>query len=115
MTIQRSDQPVWCLSFCPQKFESSDNILITGAWDSKLICFQIQGGKSAKPIGSEKELGYDPCSISFFPKGDYFVMAGSDRKITLWNRDAVQLGQVGEMDDWVWSTSVNPKNNQIFS
>lgn len=42
-------------------------------------------------------------------------MAGSDKKITLWNRDAVQLGQIGEMEDWIWSTSVNPKNNSIFS
>jgi len=36
------------------------------------------------------------------------VMAGSDKTITLWNREGVYLGKIGEMEDWVWSTSVNP-------
>lgn len=114
MTIQRCTSPVWCLAFCPQKFDSSDNLLVTGAWDGKLVNFQIQGGKAAKPVGNERELGYDPCSISFFPKGDYFVMAGSDKKVTLWNREGVPLGTIGECDDWIWSTSVHPNNNQVF-
>jgi intraflagellar transport protein 122 len=39
MSIQRSSSPVWCLAFCPQKFESSDNLLVTGAWDGKLISY----------------------------------------------------------------------------
>jgi len=25
--------PVWCVRFCPQKFESGDNLLVTGSWD----------------------------------------------------------------------------------
>ena len=53
--------------------------------------------------------------MSFFPKGDYMAMAGSDRKITLWNREGVLLGTVGELDDWVWSVSVNPANRAIFA
>jgi len=75
----------------------------------------VQGGKAAKPIGSEKELGFDPCSISFFPKGDYLAISGSDKKITLWNREGVLLGTVGEMEDWIWSTSINPTNNSIMA
>ena len=43
------------------------------------------------------------------------AMSGSDRKITLWNREGVLLGTVGEMDDWIWSTSVNPTNKAIFA
>jgi intraflagellar transport protein 122 len=77
--------------------------------------FSIQGGKQAKPVGSDKDLGFDPCSMSFFPKGDYFVMSGSNKKITLWNREGVLLGEVGENPDWIWSTSVNPKNNNVVS
>jgi intraflagellar transport protein 122 len=72
------------------------------------------GGKEAKPL-TTKDLGFDPCSITFYPKGDYMVMAGSDKKITLWNRDAVNLGKVGEMKDWIWSTALNPVNRSIFS
>ena len=88
---------------------------MAGSWDQKLSLYSIQGGKQAKPIGNEKDLGFDPCSISFFPKGDYMVMSGSDRKITLWNREGVLLGTVGEMEDWIWTTSVNPTNRAIFA
>lgn len=77
--------------------------------------YSIQGGKQAKQIGNEKDLGFDPCSISFFPKGDYLAMSGSDKKVTLWNREGVLLGTVGELDDWVWSVTVNPTNRAIFA
>lgn len=43
------------------------------------------------------------------------AMSGSDRKITLWNREGVLLGVVGELNDWVWSVSVNPTNRAIFA
>lgn len=32
-TIEKCKSPVWCLRFCPQKFDTSDNILIAGSWD----------------------------------------------------------------------------------
>ena len=73
------NNPVWCLRFCPQKFDTSDNLLIAGSWDQKLSLYSISGGKTVKPIGMDKELGMDPCSISFYPTGEYFVMAGSDK------------------------------------
>ena len=31
------------------------------------------------PLGADKDLGFDPCSISFYPTGEYFAMAGSDK------------------------------------
>jgi len=115
ITINKCQSPVWTVAFCPQKFETADNLLMAGSWDQKLSLYSIQGGKQAKQVGNEKELGFDPCSMSFFPKGDYMAMAGSDRKITLWNREGVLLGTVGELDDWVWSVSVNPTNRAIFA
>jgi intraflagellar transport protein 122 len=42
-------------------------------------------------------------------------MAGSDKKITLWNKDGVLLGTIGEMKDWIWSTAVNPVSKHIFA
>ena len=51
--------------------------------------------------------------FSFFPKGDYMAISGSDKKVTLWNREGVLLGTIGELDDWVWSVSVNPNNRAI--
>lgn len=43
------------------------------------------------------------------------VMGGSDKKITLWNKEGVLLGTVGETKDWIWSTAVNPVSKQIFA
>ena len=48
-----------------------------------------------KPIGADKDLGFDPCAIAFYPTGEYFVMAGSDRTVTLWNKEGVKLGVIG--------------------
>jgi len=31
--IEKSADPVWSLSFCPQKFDTSDNLLVAGSWD----------------------------------------------------------------------------------
>ena len=31
--------PVWCLRFCPQKFDTCDNLLIAGSWDQKLSLY----------------------------------------------------------------------------
>ena len=56
---------MWCLRFVPAKFDTSDNILIAGSWDSKLSLYSVSGGKTVKPIGTDKELGFDPCTISF--------------------------------------------------
>jgi len=102
------------VAFCPQKFESSDNLLVAGCWDSKLSFYQVMGGKQFKQIGSDKELGFDPCSISFYPSGDYMAIGGSDKKITLWNKEGVLLGPIGEMNHWVWGVGVNPQTKTIF-
>ena len=106
-TITKSEDPVWTLAFCPQKFDTSDNLLIAGSWDQRLSRFSIQGGKNVKPVSSDKELGFEPCSISFYPSGEYFVLAGSNKQLTLWNKEGVKLGKIGDANDWIWSAAVN--------
>ncbi len=32
-------------------------------------------------VGKDRELGYDPCTISYFSNGEYIVIGGSDRKV----------------------------------
>lgn len=115
MVINKCQSEVWTVAFCPQKFDTSDNLLVAGSWDSKLSLYQISGGKQYKQIGNDKDLGFDPCSIAFYPTGEYMVMAGSDKKITLWNKEGVLLGTIGEMQGWIWSVAVNPQSKQIFA
>ena len=38
------------------------------------------------------------------------ALGGSDKKVTLWNKDGVHLGTLAQMQDWVWSVSVCPSN-----
>lgn len=66
-------------------------------------------------MGSDKDLGFDPCSISFYSTGEYMVIAGSDKKTSLWNKEGVLLGTIGEMKDWVWGCAVNPVSKTVFS
>jgi len=40
-TINKCSSPVWSLAFCPQKFETSDNMLFAGSWDAKLTVYSI--------------------------------------------------------------------------
>ena len=75
----------------------------------------MSGGKTVKPIGTDKELGYDPCSISFYPTGEYFVMAGSDKTVTLWTREGIKLGKIGDLGDWIWAAAVNPLTKTVFA
>lgn len=53
--------------------------------------------------------------MSFYPTGEYFVLAGSDKQVTLWNKEGIRLGKVGELTDWIWSTAVNPATKSIFA
>lgn len=43
------------------------------------------------------------------------VMSGSDKKITLWNKEGVLLGTIGEQKDWIWATAVNPVSKTVFA
>ena len=43
------------------------------------------------------------------------TIGGSDKKLTLWNKDGVLLSTVAEGKDWIWSTCVNPVSKQIFA
>ena len=43
------------------------------------------------------------------------AIGGSDKKVTLWNKEGVLLGPVNEMKDWIWSVAVNPVTKTVFS
>ena len=43
------------------------------------------------------------------------VIAGSDKQITLWNKEGIKLGKVGELEDWCWSVAVHPGSHSVFA
>jgi hypothetical protein len=89
--------PIWCLAWNPSREEPVD-ILAVGDWSQKLAFYQLTG----RPVTKDKDLDFDPCTIGYFSNGEYLVIAGSDRKVSLWTKEGVRLTTVGEREDWVW-------------
>jgi intraflagellar transport protein 122 len=100
--------PVWCLAWSPAKEDPGD-LLAVGCWDQTLSFYQLSGTQHLK----ERKLGCYPTSLSYYPNGEYLVVGGSDRKTILCTREAVKLKQVCEIEEWVWSTAVRPRNPAI--
>eukprot|EP01116_Phalansterium_solitarium_P016577 TRINITY_DN3872_c0_g3_i3.p1 TRINITY_DN3872_c0_g3~~TRINITY_DN3872_c0_g3_i3.p1 ORF type:complete len:1186 (+),score=383.77 TRINITY_DN3872_c0_g3_i3:201-3758(+) len=100
--------PVWCVQWNPSRDEPCD-ILAVGDWNQKLSFYQLSG----RPVTKDKDLGFDPCSISYFSNGEYLVVSGSDRKASLWTKEGVKLTVVGERDDWIWAGRVKPRQNFV--
>ncbi|CAH3150863.1 unnamed protein product [Porites lobata] len=100
--------PVWTLSWNPSKEEPYD-ILAVGDWSQKLSFFQLSG----KQVGKDRHLGYDPCCLSFFSKGEYLVIGGSDKKCSLHTKEGVCLTSIGEQQSWVWCCRVRPDSNYV--
>ncbi|XP_020611190.1 intraflagellar transport protein 122 homolog isoform X2 [Orbicella faveolata] len=100
--------PVWTLSWNPSKEEPYD-ILAVGDWSQKLSFYQLSG----KQVGKDRHLGYDPCCLSFFSKGEYLVIGGSDKKCSLHTKEGVCLTSIGEQQSWVWCCRVRPDSNYV--
>jgi len=102
--------PIWTLTWnpIPTKTDPTD-VLVVGCWDQTLSFYKVSG----QEYGREHRLDFDPCSIDFFSNGDYFVLGGSGKKVQLWSREGIFLGDLGEREDWIWSIAVRPRQNNV--
>ena len=64
-------------------------------------------------MGNDRYLGYDPCFVSWFSKGEFVLAGGSNKQCNIYSRDGVQLGVVGELPSWVFSAEVRPDANCV--
>ncbi|XP_066051517.1 intraflagellar transport protein 122 homolog isoform X1 [Chamaea fasciata] len=103
-----SSSPIWSISWNPSRDERND-ILAVADWGQKLSFYHLSG----KQIGKDRVLNFDPCCISYFTKGEYLLLGGSDRQVSLFTRDGVRLGTVGEQSSWVWTCKVKPDSNYV--
>ncbi|XP_049608831.1 intraflagellar transport protein 122 homolog [Syngnathus scovelli] len=101
-----SSTPVWSIAWNPSKDEQHD-ILAVADWGQKLSFYQLSG----KQIGKDRTLSYDPCCVSYFSKGEYIVMGGSDKQASLYTKDGVRLGVIGEQNSRVCTCRVKPDSN----
>ncbi|KAK3754001.1 hypothetical protein QZH41_009256 [Actinostola sp. cb2023] len=100
--------PVWTLAWNPSKEEPFD-ILAVGDWNQKLSFYHLSG----KQAGKDRHLGYDPCSLGYFSKGEYLIMGGSDKQCALHTKEGVKLTTIGEQQSWVWCCKVRPDANFV--
>uniref|UniRef100_A0A2K6GBL2 Intraflagellar transport protein 122 homolog n=1 Tax=Propithecus coquereli TaxID=379532 RepID=A0A2K6GBL2_PROCO len=100
--------PVWSISWNPSREEHND-IMAVADWGQKLSFYQLSG----KQIGKDRSLNFDPCCISYFSKGEYILLGGSDKQVSLFTKDGVRLGTVGEQNSWVWTCKVKPESNYV--
>ncbi|XP_069671472.1 intraflagellar transport protein 122 homolog [Periplaneta americana] len=104
-----SQTPIWAIAWSPAKEENSDVLCITD-W-GQTLSFYTMGGKL---IGKERNIGFDPLCVSYFNKGEYLLIGGSDRVCTLMTRDGIKLGIVGdEQPSWVWCCSARPDSSFV--
>uniref|UniRef100_A0A2K5EDT7 Intraflagellar transport protein 122 homolog n=1 Tax=Aotus nancymaae TaxID=37293 RepID=A0A2K5EDT7_AOTNA len=100
--------PIWSICWNPSREEHND-ILAVADWGQKLSFYQLSG----KQIGKDRVLNFDPCCISYFSKGEYILLGGSDKQASLFTKDGVRLGTVGEQNSWVWTCRVKPDSNYV--
>uniref|UniRef100_A0A8W4FP55 Intraflagellar transport protein 122 homolog n=1 Tax=Sus scrofa TaxID=9823 RepID=A0A8W4FP55_PIG len=100
--------PIWSICWNPSREEHND-ILAVADWGQKLSFYQLSG----KQIGKDRSLDFDPCCISYFSKGEYILLGGSDKQVSLFTKDGVQLGTVGEHNSWVWTCKAKPDSNYV--
>lgn len=82
-------------------------------WRGRLVHCNVHFPLFLSQIGKDKFLTFDPCCISYFPKGEYIVLAGSDKQASLYTKDGVRLGTIGEQNSWVWTCHVKPDSNFV--
>ncbi|XP_032827224.2 intraflagellar transport protein 122 homolog [Petromyzon marinus] len=100
--------PVWSICWSPSREDHHDTLAISD-WGQKLSFYQLSG----KQIGKDRTLGFDPCCVSYFSKGEYVVVCGSGGRAHLYTREGVPLGPVGEHPAWVWSCRVKPDSEYV--
>ncbi|XP_020836758.1 intraflagellar transport protein 122 homolog isoform X5 [Phascolarctos cinereus] len=89
--------------------DEHNDILAVADWGQKLSFYQLSG----KQVGKDRSLNFDPCCISYFTKGEYILLGGSDKQVSLFTKDGVRLGTIGDQNSWVWTCKVKPDSNYV--
>ncbi|KFU93950.1 Intraflagellar transport protein 122, partial [Chaetura pelagica] len=103
-----ASSPIWSICWNPSRDERND-ILAVADWGQRLSFYQLSG----KQVGKDRMLNFDPCCVSYFSKGEYILLGGSDKQVSLFTKDGVRLGAIGEQSSWVWTCKAKPDSNYV--
>ncbi|OZC11066.1 WD domain, G-beta repeat protein [Onchocerca flexuosa] len=121
-----SGEPIWALAFAgPRNTAKSlfivilrgivipilrEGLLVLVDWGQTAAFYDLDGNQLFQ---EDKKLGYDPTAIEFFNYGQFLIICGSNRQVTLYSREGTTLGTVAQMDTWVWTVKARPNTNTI--
>lgn len=116
--------PVWCLAFVPNTLtktpstpgSSEGDLLAVGCWDKTLTLYKFDAKANPK-AQTERSLRYYPCSLSLAggggTKSHFMVIAGSNKKVTLYSKEGIRLTELAVKDSWVWSAACQPGSDKV--
>ncbi|XP_065909716.1 intraflagellar transport protein 122 homolog [Dysidea avara] len=104
-------QPVWEVSWNPSKDHS--DILTVCDWNQKLSFFQPSG----RQVGKERTLGYDPCFLDYFLDGEYMLIGGSNKQVSVYTKEGTMLFPVEQQkgNAWVMAAKLTPDQIHIIT
>lgn len=108
--IEKGNAPIYGLAWNPNVTVNNGDVLTIVDWNQTLSFYSTSG----QTVGKERNLGFDPLCVTFFPCGEFLLVAGCNKIMQLFSRDGVRLGQLGEQhESWIWSVAVHPQGNSI--
>ncbi|EQC37613.1 hypothetical protein SDRG_05207 [Saprolegnia diclina VS20] len=105
--IERS-APIWTICWSPCRDDEVE-ILAVGCWDRTMSFYQANG----TPVGKDRKLQFDPCCVSYYHKGKYLIVSGSNHKASLFTKEGIFLADICDTGAWVWAAKARPKANAI--
>lgn len=99
---------IWSLQWSPNKDDG--DILCVTDWNKNIAFYSLSG----KLVGRERALDFDPLCVSYFPGGEYILVAGTNKACTLMTKDGIKLGNVGDVQNhWIWCCAAHPSSNYV--
>lgn len=106
------NSPIFGLAWNPPATSGSSDILCVIDWAQTLSFYSLGG----QMIGKERNFAFDPLCLTFFPNGEFLIVAGCNKALQLFTRDGIRLGLLGEQhESWIWSAAVHPAGNCVVS
>ena len=99
---------IWAVAWAPGQ-EDGGEVLCVADWAQTVSFYSMSG----KQVSKERNLGFDPTCVSYFSKGEYLMIGGSNKATLLYTREGVKLGSVGEQSSWVWCCAARPDSSYI--
>ncbi len=77
---------IWAVSWNPGSGEGHD-VLCVADWGQNISFYSLSG----KQVSKERVLGFDPLCLSYFSKGEYLMVGGSNKSCVLYTKDGVKV------------------------